>query len=201
MNARIYDHITSVGILLAIASALLFERAPNLHLLAGAVGIFGGAITLFVYFYNRTRSGLNEHLSERPQAEAVGLMDTIVPSGKFNLSLGDLTAELETGGSELAWSDSFEPLTSQQHLELKRWPRSIVLSHYHASYQRRRTFADEIIEIVSSLCSEDDPSFEFVLTPDGNFTIRHFGPSKEHALQMEMPLRESDVPQSTGKLN
>jgi hypothetical protein len=182
MSARTYNGIANVAVLAAIASAFAFDHAGSSRWAFGALALVCGGASVFAYFTNQWRS--------RKGAEVDGLQHKQFETTSARVATRDVSktfaaAALENGVLSSGWHS---PAVSVRHLELHPWPiasanghnwwkaKATYLKVWRVEQERRSTFADEVIQIVDGLCSvRADESFEFVIAPDGTFTIHHAG--------------------------
>lgn len=165
MKPRTYDFITNMSLLAAVLSALLFERSGNFGWLVGILGIAAGVTAASTYFYNQWKSErtqqtelvaaekdveLDPNTDLEIQPDFFPALRTPVVRFRYDFPharrfWADQEAE---GGAELGFRPIEERLTEG-------------------------SFVAWVVEIVDRLStSKDDPKHEFVVSRDGEITIR-----------------------------
>lgn len=162
MRTRSYDWTVNLTLFLAIASAILFERIHSMNFIAGIVAILAGTTAVCIYFYNQF------HGKNSEGGTSVGVESHTFPS---HLS------ELLQRHVSIGRASNLEPSAAEAYLEFlraghTRWDR--FLTDHIATAPPQEKFADQIVQIINKLSVdvEEGSSFEFVLSKDGNFTIR-----------------------------
>jgi len=111
-----------------------------------------------------------ESATEGDSVEADGVSTAILVDSKQVLPS-------QVFGEEIVYSleDVLSEYTLQGYGAMSNYPICLI------NHPRRVLVADEVVKIVEGVCAaRNEESFEFVLAPDGTFTIRHIAsPSKE----------------------
>ena len=178
--------------LAAVASALLFERVGNLAWLAGGLGALAAVIAVAVYFYNQSLAkpdnAVKDGAFEQTAKEAHP-----VSTGLDTLQAFSLTRPVHRGRASVFSSWFPVPVIWTRHaeLELVRAARS----SYWRACRHNALWQTEFVEVVDKLSSPREyPSFEFVLTRDGNFAIHQVGRPRATALELEKAQGDSWLP-------
>jgi hypothetical protein len=156
MAPRIYERVTTACLLLSIASALLFEHSGNLNWLTGSVGLAAGLVAAVAYFRNQWH--------ELPVRTVAHQED--VESGGTPLVLTDHdTSSFEHGEANIRVVQLFEPEI------VDSWSSLPIICEVKQSQEL--DVVARVVKIVQRLSTpENMRAFEFILSPEGNFTIR-----------------------------
>jgi hypothetical protein len=157
MNPKIYDRVTTACLAAAVASALLFEHSGKLRLLVGVLGIVAGLVAMLVYFRNNYSETFSP--AGRGQAEESNAVCLVGEEQQHT------THSVSVDVHSMAFEVFREGL-------LRDW---MVLDKSCVFAERRNEpdMVGRVVEIVERLSApESMRAFEFILSPDGNFTIR-----------------------------
>jgi hypothetical protein len=165
MKPQVYRNITNACLALAIASALLWNRAGHYGLAVGSVGILAGLTASAAYLYNSW--GEREHEKVTVAGETLKAMPTL---------------HIVAGESSLAHHGAKKRL-----LEFAKYEqRGRHASHLYV--QEAEEFCARTAGIIKRLSAYNEQAYEFKISPDGYFTIRpmsRFNPAAESAPQPE----------------
>lgn len=163
MTPRTYERISTACLLLGIISALLFQHSGSLKWLVGSVGITAGLGAALVYFCNQwqDRSGgvdLGKKLGKENAESIVTLLEEKADTR------GDL---------------------SSPYLHISAKPMSGIYASFDSNWLVLRETCEtagaresdavvgRVVDIVQRLSApENMRAFEFILSAEGNFTIR-----------------------------
>jgi hypothetical protein len=181
MAPKTYERVTNASFLLAVLSALLFERVASLRWLVGGFGILAGAVAVVVYFVNQGKAELTNSSSD----ECVLPLTDASPKKETELAKTaseDLDDEQLLNWNRIARKSLHDSLlrtqAAKRHLySLYFYQNSVahdVLRRKALTDARESSrYVDRVVQIVRRLCASDDhPSFEFTIARDGSFTIR-----------------------------
>lgn len=165
MNPKTYERVTTACLVAAIASALLFEHSGQLKVLTGALGIVAAIAAASVYFHNLWSNDRCQDDNDKQAPAVIHVFE-------------DELEEERKQRAEVLHAEFFD-LARSEVLHAK-----LVRNWYHHS-QRRWGFVvaeatkepscvtERVVEIVERLSAHESMrSYEFVLSPDGRFTIR-----------------------------
>ena len=198
-----YERITNSAVIIAILSALLFDRVESAKWVFGALGILSAIAAAVTYFVNQWSGSNNpdlgavtQHCADPVRIEGMHVENTQVVDltdlHVGNTQVVDLTDQAE---DFIAWANTrvvswehLDELPTRRWLQANRmsvWSSAAALNVWNVSSQTHPSLADEVVAIVDSLCSVRDDSFEFVIAPDGTFTIRRSAPALRQGVYSE----------------
>jgi hypothetical protein len=177
MTPKTYERVTNASFLLAVLSALLFERAGGLRWLVGGFGILAGAVAVIVYFVNQRKAELTKSSDEC----ALTITDS---SSEKETDLARIASEKFDAAQALDWNRMAQKSLYDSLLRTQASKKHLLYLYYYqegiqfsrkalADDRESGRFVDRVVEIVRRLSAGDDyPSFEFTIARDGSFTIR-----------------------------
>src|SRR2546428_5615585 len=188
MSSRLYDRITNGSVIVAILSALLFERLGRWGWTAGLLGVLAASAAAITYFCNQSRtqkSGLSKEDAPATKAPEANALETT--PREINALISDagvdgvyyLDDHLTVCGDMKDVSIKFPNLVISEPPFNYAVKRSGIFNNYMIALYGQAAvspspsdlFAERVVTIVDRLCSQQK-DLEFVLTPDGNFLIR-----------------------------
>jgi hypothetical protein len=206
MRSNLYERITNVTFVVAVGSALLFDRAGNLSWLSGGIGIAAAVVAVGAYF-KQQRNEEKEEKQERKLAEAPSdlIQTSLLPEIHKNVNQAELlqrgirsTIGIAYGASNTIYVEKTHMLPSAlwRYYEHVHREKLHVAHKAHVVLQHRPTFAEEVTEIVEKLTKDEASTFEFKFSRDGSLTFRKTAPHwKKEAWEFdEKDANEQDFP-------
>jgi hypothetical protein len=158
MSEKTYGFWTTLCLVIAVASAFLFDKAGHLSWLVGAAGVAAAVVAVSIYFYN---SGSEPQPAQREYSEPQQTVATYVDL--VGVDQGSLLNR--TGQEQLAlWSLNLPELELSKediavYVHALKWPEYVapVAMHYwnyvdHPREVRQAgVFVNEVVEIVERL--------------------------------------------------
>jgi hypothetical protein len=156
MNPRTYDRVMNMCLVVAVVSALLWGHLGHLNQLAGVAGIGSGLVALFAYFFNSMRL-------EAPRKNAGGESVAFTLFAPARAMENDLAVLVRTGIQAMN-SKKMIPATGFVLEE------EFITRRFHKQMCKWAT--REVIAQCKMASSTPQTGYDFVLSPDGEFTIR-----------------------------
>jgi hypothetical protein len=184
VSSRLYDRITTASVILAIISALLFERLGRWGWVAGVVGILAATAAAVTYFCNQShtqKSGLSKFKEDGPAANAPEANASQTTPQEINAFVSGVDMYLDKWSqfacevkdvkfANLVVTDPpFDHVVKSGGI-FKNYMVALY-SQLDVTPRASDLFAERVVEIVDRLCSQQK-DLEFELTPEGSFLIR-----------------------------
>jgi hypothetical protein len=190
MKNRTYGIVTNVSLLLIAASALLFDRFPQRHILFGITAIVCGLVSAWTYLSSiNKKEDENAHNPQNKNEVARVDRDFDVVQVKHDFAVGHARVKPPIFYGGTAQLDAV--------LLDKASMSEITLVQYVSTFAeapRHRSFADEVIDIVKGLSGKSSHSpFEFEFKPDGTFRILPCSPGYGQEEQEEVERQLEDA--------
>lgn len=174
MTASRYNQVTGICLCAVIVSALVYDGFPNLHAVALIVAIvFGGSAS--IVFLSRVLQASPEVVApEAPQESTVA--QNLLSEARHARAEGQLIFPF---AHEIIPSETPESFDARDFVRKYIDMHDVAYSYSMYSYvhvrERHYPFVQDIVEIVERLSASAFPTFDFVLTSDGDFVIRRAG--------------------------
>lgn len=181
MKPRTYNLITSLCLLVALASAFAFDYAGTLKWLIGSSALLAAAIAAGTHFYNQSLTDVPEKMTSMPQVASnkAGGSETAyarVPASQF-LAVSFLEQLSQTAVGQLSL---FEPEEVETRTTTAPWVylqenRRFSVHPYYRCFpgSENPIDVDAVVEIVEKLSRpEKETRFEFRVSAEGALSIR-----------------------------
>jgi hypothetical protein len=193
VSPRLYNRVTNGSVVLAIVSALLFERLGRWGWIAGLLGILAASAAVITYFSNQSRmrdgaqSKGDQHPKEdTPNTSECDLIYYLDQSSQ--LKINEKHADLVL--SKVLATDVVYYLARDLY-EAKYVGKYGVALDCDIAVRPSDLFVDRVVMIVDKLCSQER-DLEFEVTPEGNFLIRQA--KRAQWSRARSPERQTEAP-------
>ena len=185
MSKKRYEFWTRLCLIVAVCSAISFDKMGHLGWLAGAVGIVSAVIAMAIYFCNDGEKQKSENREPAPLAE--NLHDSSAESDTEHRYFGD--KQLTFWAAEMS-----RARLPEQRIRVYFDAAALYFSQREVENKldrERRLFVDGVVEIVERL----SPTCDFELNPNGRLTIRpHLRQTPEFSI---MQFADRDAPEES----